>query len=158
MYCENCGIVVSDNSNFCSNCGVKVKKPILKCTNCGTDVKEYDTICDNCGQMIERAVDNKTESIGFGAGAIDKGVNNNDENTNSNKKQKSKVVAGILGVLVGPFGVHRFYLGYIGIGIIQLVLTFLTFGLASFWGFIEGILILCGVGITTDADGVTLIE
>ena len=32
MYCENCGMVVSDNSNFCSNCGAKVKKPILKCS------------------------------------------------------------------------------------------------------------------------------
>lgn len=159
MYCENCGMVVSDNSNFCPNCGVKVKNPILKCKNCGTAVKEYDTVCDKCGQVIEREKYEQREgSTAAGESPVSMSANgsNTSQNINSNKKQKSKVVAGILGVLVGPFGVHRFYLGYIGIGIIQLILTFLTCGISSLWGFIEGILILCGVGITEDADGVPL--
>lgn len=159
MYCENCGMVVSDNSNFCSNCGAKVKKPILKCSNCGSDVKEYDTVCEKCGQIIERKTSNHTKSsTDVEVSSVNSNANSNStaQNTNVNKKQKSKVVAGILGVLVGPFGVHRFYLGYIGIGVLQLILTFLSFGLASLWGFIEGILILCGVGITEDADGVPL--
>lgn len=55
---------------------------------------------------------------------------------------KSRVVAGILGILLGSLGVHRFYLGYTGIGILQLVLTIVTFGLAGIWGFVEGILYL----------------
>ena len=159
MYCENCGMVVSDNSNFCPNCGVKVKNPILKCKNCGTAVKEYDTVCDKCGQVIEREKYEQREgSKEAGESPVSMSANgsNTSQNINVNKKQKSKVVAGILGVLVGPFGVHRFYLGYIGIGIIQLILTFLTCGISSLWGFIEGILILCGVGITEDADGVPL--
>lgn len=159
MYCENCGMVVSDNSNFCPNCGVKVKKTIFKCENCGTDVKEYDTVCDNCGKVIEREKYKQSEgSATSEAAPVYTSANgtNTFQNTNVNKKQKSKVVAGILGVLVGPFGVHRFYLGYIGIGIVQLILTFLTCGISSLWGFIEGILILCGVGITEDADGVPL--
>lgn len=67
--------------------------------------------------------------------------------------QKSKVVAGILGILLGSLGIHRFYLGYIGIGIAQIVVTILTCGLGALWGFIEGILILVGSGITTDAEG-----
>jgi TM2 domain-containing membrane protein YozV len=50
-------------------------------------------------------------------------------------------------------GIHRFYLGYIGIGIAQIVVTLLTFGLGAVWGFIEGILILVGSGITRDAQG-----
>ncbi|HAM23999.1 MAG TPA: TM2 domain-containing protein [Actinobacteria bacterium] len=66
---------------------------------------------------------------------------------------KSKVVAGILGILLGGFGVHRFYLGYVGIGIAQIVVTFVTFGVGSLWGLIEGILILVGSSITTDAQG-----
>jgi predicted ATP-dependent serine protease len=152
-------MVVSDNSNFCSNCGAKVKKPILKCSNCGADVKGYDTVCEKCGQIIERKTSNHTKSsTDVEVSSVNSNANSNStaQNTNVNKKQKSKVVAGILGVLVGPFGVHRFYLGYIGIGVLQLILTFLSFGLASLWGFIEGILILCGVGITEDADGVPL--
>jgi len=66
---------------------------------------------------------------------------------------KSKIVAGILGILLGSFGIHRFYLGYVGIGIAQIVVTVVTFGIGGLWGFIEGILILVGSGITTDAQG-----
>lgn len=55
---------------------------------------------------------------------------------------KSRVVAGILGILLGSIGVHRFYLGYTGIGILQIVLTIVTFGVAGIWGFVEGILYL----------------
>ena len=43
-----------------------------------------------------------------------------------------------------------------GIGILQIVVTILTCGAGSLWGFIEGILILCGTTITKDADGIPL--
>jgi TM2 domain-containing membrane protein YozV len=67
---------------------------------------------------------------------------------------KSKLAAGLLGIFLGPFGVHRFYLGFTKIGVIQLVLSLVTCGLAGIWGFIEGILYLVGAnGYTTDADG-----
>ena len=68
-------------------------------------------------------------------------------------QQKSKLVAGLLGVLVGWAGVHRFYLGYTAIGVAQILVTIFTCGAGWIWGFIEGILILVGSGITTDADG-----
>lgn len=68
-------------------------------------------------------------------------------------EQKSKVVAGLLGIFLGAWGIHRFYLGYTKIGIIQIIVTFVTLGIGSLWGFIEGILILCGSKITTDANG-----
>ena len=66
--------------------------------------------------------------------------------------RKSKIAAGLLGVLLGGWGVHRFYLGYIGVGIAQIFVTMLTCGLGALWGFIEGILILTG-GINSDANG-----
>jgi TM2 domain-containing membrane protein YozV len=72
--------------------------------------------------------------------------------------QKSKVVAGLLGILLGGLGIHRFYLGYTGVGIAQIVVTLLTCGVGALWGFIEGILILVGTGITTDAQGRPLSE
>ena len=71
-------------------------------------------------------------------------------------EQKSKIIAGILGILVGGFGIHRFYLGYTTIGVVQIVVTILTCGIGAIWGFIEGILILVGSTITTDAKGVPL--
>ncbi len=68
---------------------------------------------------------------------------------------RSRIVAGVLGILLGYFGVHRFYLGYTGVGVLQIILTFATGGIAGIWGFIEGILCL-----TTrdwcDADGLPL--
>ncbi len=61
---------------------------------------------------------------------------------------KSKVGAGILALLFGYLGVHRFYLGYNGIGIAQLVLTVLglfTCGIttlaACVWAIVDAILI-----------------
>ena len=55
---------------------------------------------------------------------------------------KSKIIAGILGIFLGGFGIHNFYLGRTTRAVIQLVLTIFTFGIACLWGFIEGILIL----------------
>jgi TM2 domain-containing membrane protein YozV len=67
--------------------------------------------------------------------------------------QKSKIVAGILGILLGGLGIHRFYLGYTTIGVVQIVVTVLTCGIGAIWGLVEGILILVGSTITTDAQG-----
>jgi TM2 domain-containing membrane protein YozV len=74
---------------------------------------------------------------------------------------KSKIAAGLLGIFLGGLGIHRFYLGYTTIGIIQLVLTvflgIFTFGLVGLWGFIEGIMILAGATyFRRDAQGMPL--
>lgn len=59
---------------------------------------------------------------------------------------KSKVGAGLLGIFLGAFGVHNFYLGHTGKAVAQLLITLLSFFLLSWvsaiWGFIEGVLIL----------------
>ncbi len=72
--------------------------------------------------------------------------------------RKSKLVAGLLGIFIGYLGIHRFYLGYVGIGVAQIIVTICTCGIGSIWGFIEGILILVGSAITTDAEGRPLKE
>jgi hypothetical protein len=74
-------------------------------------------------------------------------------------EQKSRLVAGLLGILLGSLGIHRFYLGYVGIGIAQIAVTIVTFGLGAVWGFIEGIMILVGAeSFRRDAKGVPLKE
>lgn len=173
MYCENCGNLMNNNSNFCSNCGVKANKPARRCKSCGNEVREYDTVCEKCGQLIEKnsyentSANNSDNSNSTYTQAYNSIYNNPNSDNNFNqsktyvpknnnvgfKKPKSKIVAGILGILVGGLGIHRFYLGYIGIGIVQIVVSILTCGLGSLWGFIEGILILCDAGITADYDG-----
>lgn len=74
-------------------------------------------------------------------------------------QQKEKVIAGVLGILLGAFGVHNFYLGNTGKAVAQLLITLLTCGIlavvSSIWGLVEGIMILTG-SINTDANGVPL--
>lgn len=60
--------------------------------------------------------------------------------------RKSRITAGLLGILLGVVGAHRFYLGYKGLGWIMLLITAVSLGQAWFvpaiWGAIEGILYL----------------
>jgi TM2 domain-containing membrane protein YozV len=76
-----------------------------------------------------------------------------------NDPRKSKVAAGILGICLGSFGVHNFYLGYTGKAVAQLLITILSCGIlaivSGIWGLVEGIMILTG-SINTDAAGVPL--
>ncbi len=53
---------------------------------------------------------------------------------------KSKVAAGIFAILLGSFGIHKFYMGQPGMG--MLYLCFCWTGIPGFAGFIEGIIYL----------------
>lgn len=57
-----------------------------------------------------------------------------------------KLAAGMLGIFLGSFGIHKFVLGYTKAGLIMLLLTLLSCGLAGFVmgviGLIEGIIYL----------------
>jgi TM2 domain-containing membrane protein YozV/ribosomal protein L40E len=130
MFCRNCGKEVQPNAEVCVSCGFKPQKGDKFCQNCGAETQPNQEVCVKCGVKLSKVT---TLNIGTGPG-------------------KSKIVAGILGILLGGLGIHRFYLGYTGIGILQIVVTFCTCGLGSLWGIIEGILILVG-NINKDAQG-----
>ena len=61
-------------------------------------------------------------------------------------RASNKVAAGICGILLGGFGVHKFILGYTGAGLIMLLVSLLTCGVAypifHIVGLIEGIIYL----------------
>ena len=59
----------------------------------------------------------------------------------SEEAKQKKLVAAILGILLGAFGIHKFYLGYVTAGIIQIVLSFFC-GIGGIIGLIEGIIYL----------------
>ena len=61
----------------------------------------------------------------------------------SEETKQKKLIAGILGILLGAFGAHKFYLGYMKASIIQLVVSLVTCGsIGSIIGIVEGILYL----------------
>ncbi|MFL9830230.1 TM2 domain-containing protein [Flavobacterium sp. ARAG 55.4] len=58
-------------------------------------------------------------------------------------EDNKKLAAGLLAILLGPFGIHKFLLGYTKQGIIWLFLSLITFGtLTGLLGLIEGIIYL----------------
>ena len=136
MYCGKCGTAIPAGNSFCSKCGAAVTGQGIAttasnrvCLKCGTEIQSGNAFCPRCGVQVTLGGD---DSAVLPAGAI-------------STAEKSKLAAGLLGIFLGGLGVHRFYLGYTGIGIAQIIVTFVTFGFGGLWGFIEGILILAGV-------------
>ena len=138
MYCKQCGKqYVTDEAVVCVSCGAQKGTGANFCHNCGSQVNPGSTVCMNCGVAITN----------IPAGAT----------------QKSKVAAGLLGIFLGAFGVHNFYLGYTTKGLIQVLVAtiggLITCGIATtgigIWGLVEGIMILTG-SINKDANGMPL--
>lgn len=67
---------------------------------------------------------------------------------NENVSNKSRLVALILCFFVGWLGIHRFYVGKIGTGILMIILGFGLFGL---WVLVD--LIMIAMGIFRDKQG-----
>lgn len=134
MYCKNCGNQVAPDSAVCLNCGVATGAGTNFCHNCGVQTMQGAAVCTNCGVALGNAPINTVQG-------------------------KSKLAAGLLGILLGSFGVHNFYLGNTGKAVAQLLITLLTCGAGSvvsgIWGLVEGIMILTG-SINTDANGMPL--
>lgn len=111
------------------------------CSKCGAELTDDAKFCGKCGNSTDGETINTTQvRSSYG---------------------KSRIVAGILGILLGALGVHNFYLGYTGKGMAQILISFLSCGILSWvsyiWGLIEGIQILTG-SINTDANGNRLVD
>jgi TM2 domain-containing membrane protein YozV len=76
-----------------------------------------------------------------------KGFGVMDQQPTQQPEQKDFLVALLLSIFVGSIGVDRFYLGYIGLGIVKLI----TFGGCGVWTIIDVILI--AMGKLPDANG-----
>jgi len=136
MYCKNCGNQIDEQAVVCVKCGVPKGTGTNYCHNCGNATVPGALVCINCGVSLSGAPIGQMYA-----------------------EQKSKIVAGILGILLGSLGIHNFYLGFTGKAIAQLLISVLTCGfgavVSGIWGLIEGIMILTG-SITSDAKGIPL--
>lgn len=138
-FCRNCGKPLNQGASICTNCGVRAGTGNRYCPRCGNKTDEIAVVCVRCGASLA-------------------GSSMYDIST------KSKLAAGILGLLFGSLGIHNFYLGYTLKAIAQIIITIfcIIFSIlpgivvVSIWGFIEGVMILAG-GISKDASGGLLV-
>ena len=100
----------------------------MYCSYCGAEINDNAVVCVKCGCAVNRP--------NVQVGTFD-----------PNKSQKDWWTCILLCVFVGYLGIHRFYAGKIGTGIIQLV----TCGGCGIWTLI--VLIMIILGKSTDEEG-----
>jgi len=120
---------------YCRNCGKELSDKADVCVACGVGAGKGNKFCKNCGSPT-----------GPDAQVCVKcGVKLDGE-------EKDWLVAVLLSALVGGLGIDRFYLGYIGLGILKL----LTLGGCGVWYLIDLILIVTNK--MKDANGRPLVK
>lgn len=163
MFCVSCGAQVADTTVFCPKCGSRVASTPPS----GGGQPATGPEAGPASQPAPAPQPGFTGAPGqdpYGAPPIQTTMPPQQQPVPGVGAPKSKLVAGLLGILLGAFGVHRFYLGYNTIAIIQLILGLLgilTCGITTIasgiWGLIDGIMILTG-SINTDAKGQPLAD
>lgn len=112
------------------------------CSNCGAQIPADAVICPVCGANLQSTTGNQGQQNNVPP------TNQNQTNQEFSEKDKSTTtILAILPFVIQIHGIHRFYTGHIGIGIIQL----LTAGGCWIWTIIDLIQILQGK--FTDAEG-----
>jgi TM2 domain-containing membrane protein YozV/predicted RNA-binding Zn-ribbon protein involved in translation (DUF1610 family) len=94
------------------------------CTNCGNSISDQALVCPQCGHP------NAAQSQQASASSA----------SAYSGSPKNRVVAGVLGILVGGIGIHKFYLGKVGLGVLYVL--FCWTAIPAFIGLIEGIIYL----------------
>ena len=141
MFCRHCGSKMPNDYKFCADCGT----PILPVVN-----KESKPL------YTEPTIAAAPASAPVSPYSV--WAKQQQNVAPAKPVGKRKKTAGLLGIFLGFFGVHRFYLGYTEIAFIQIVLGvlgFATFGITTLgawiWAIIDAVKIFKGK-IDRDAD------
>lgn len=112
-----------------------------KCPQCGAPISANITECPYCGEAIAPAAPVAPVAPAqpvYQQPVYQQPVNNG---VDPSWPIKSKVAAGILAIFFGGLGIHKFYLGKVGLGILYLLFCW-TY-IPEVIGLIEGIIYLC---------------
>ena len=169
--CPQCKQSVPDQFFFCQHCGyqfppapVVVSATDRKCERCGYALGSFDRDCPQCENAAKEPeiVDNSPGAVPYGqcpscrnwiplggqfcvrcGGLMGSQIYapNSPQAMQPYRPKKDKLTAGLLGMLVGSLGIHHFYLGNIGAGILSVLFCW-TY-IPALIGFIQGIIFLC---------------
>ena len=132
VYCRSCGKELPANASACPTCGA-VQGEAKFCQHCGAVIDKACIICPKCGKQVEQVKAEQPSIV----------INNSNVNTNIQGarygRPKNKWVAFVLCLLFGIVGVHKFYEGRIGIGVVYLF----TLGLFGIGWLVDCITLLC---------------
>ena len=122
------------SENVCPQCGAPLDPGVTECRFCGEKL---------AAQQASQVVQMQPQSTVQPQVIIQQAAPQQVYLTGINPSWpiKSKVAAGLLAIFLGGIGIHKFYLGKVGMGILYLV--FCWTGIPAIIGFIEGIIYLC---------------
>jgi hypothetical protein len=148
--CDECGKQVSDKATACPNCG----NPISQSAEVGSDRGAEDI----AREEVERA-----RRFGIPPARAHRPATGDQPMGSRTAEgfggtQKRILPAAILAFMLGFLGIHRFYVGKTGTGIIMVVLSATVIGLfvTSIWALVDLVMIV--VGSFEDADGRPITE
>lgn len=113
----------AEKTKFCKHCGAKIPEAAVICTACGCQVEELKS-----AEQPNIVINNSNSNV------------NTNTNVNAGSgKPKNKWVAVLLCFFLGGLGIHRFYEGKIGTGILWLI----SGGLFGIGWLVDFIILLC---------------
>lgn len=111
----------------------------IKCPQCGATVDSQANNCQFCGASLAQAQQQTAQPQQQYAQPQQQYAQPQQQYAQpvSAANEKSKVAAGVLGIVLGGLGVHKFYLGHVGKGILYLLFCW-----TGIIGLVEGIIYL----------------
>ena len=150
-FCPNCGAPIESGSNVCHNCGSIVgpenggqyqSNQNSQYGPYGSNQNgHYDQFGNNQNNQFNAYGNNQYQQGGQFQQNYQNGYNQFQNYGYQPLPARSKVAAGILFILFGDIGVGNFYMGQIGLGIVDLL--FCWTGIPAIVNFIRGIIVLC---------------
>lgn len=134
MFCKFCGAQIDDDCVICPHCGkqvgyIKSEEEFKKENNCNCN-EDTCNCNNNCNDNCNCNCNNNCNDEYLTNRIFGEPING-----------KYKILAGLLAILLGTFGIQYFYLENNRGGILSLI--FFWTGIPSLIGFIQGIIILC---------------
>ena len=101
QFCTQCAATIGAGASACTACGFAVRTSRNFCSNCGNSATSGQAMCTRCGNGLGKTL--------------------------GTPGSKDKTSAGILAILLGFTGAHKFYLGRTTPGIIMAVIFWAGF-------------------------------